>query len=160
MATFTNSSSGSLVLNAPYNTATSATLVNNGSVVVQNQSSLQVSGDAHNSGTIRTGHDGCDRNDVTIAGTLTNSGAFTMNRASDTVTVGSLNFVIAGSGPGQYDQLSIGGQAQVNGLLAIDLIDGFVPRLGDTFEKSTSFTSFLNTAVAHFARLELPFASS
>ena len=47
---------------------------------------------------------------------------------------GSLTFDIAGSQLGQYDQLNVTGHAQLNGLLTIDLLHGFVPDLGDTFD--------------------------
>ena len=35
---------------------------------------------------------------------------------------------------GQYDQLNISGHAQLNGLMTIDLLNGFVPDLGDMFD--------------------------
>jgi hypothetical protein len=47
---------------------------------------------------------------------------------------GSLTFDIAGTAPGEFDQLNISGQARLNGLMTVDLIHGFVPDLGDTFD--------------------------
>ena len=46
--------------------------------------------------------------------------------------LGSLTIDIAGLD--QYDQLNITGHAQLNGLLNIDLLHGYVPQLGDTFD--------------------------
>ena len=47
---------------------------------------------------------------------------------------GSLTFDIAGTTPGEYDQLNISGHAQLNGLMTVDLLHGFVPDLGDAFD--------------------------
>lgn len=47
---------------------------------------------------------------------------------------GSLTFDIAGSAFGEYDQLNITGHAQLNGLMTIDLLHGFVPDLGNIFD--------------------------
>ncbi|HZL67898.1 MAG TPA: PEP-CTERM sorting domain-containing protein [Candidatus Limnocylindrales bacterium] len=47
---------------------------------------------------------------------------------------GSLTFDIAGTAPGEYDQLNISGHAQFNGLMTVDLLHGFVPDLGDAFD--------------------------
>ena len=47
---------------------------------------------------------------------------------------GSLTFDIAGTGPGEFDQLNISGHAQLNGLMTVDLLHGFVPDLGDAFD--------------------------
>jgi len=47
---------------------------------------------------------------------------------------GSLTFDIAGAAPGQYDQLNIGGHAQLNGLMTVNLLGGFLPQLGNTFD--------------------------
>src|SRR5664280_656049 len=47
---------------------------------------------------------------------------------------GSLAFDIFGTAPGEFDQLNIAGHAQLNGLMTVDLIHGFVPALGDAFD--------------------------
>lgn len=47
---------------------------------------------------------------------------------------GSLTFDIAGVELGQYDQLNITGHAQLNGLITVDLIHGFVPQIGNIFD--------------------------
>jgi hypothetical protein len=47
---------------------------------------------------------------------------------------GSLTFDIAGTAPGEYDQLNISGHAQLNGLMTVDLTHGFLPQIGNTFD--------------------------
>ena len=47
---------------------------------------------------------------------------------------GSLTADIAGAGAGQYDQLNVSGHAQLNGLLTVNLLNGFVPQIGNTFD--------------------------
>lgn len=47
---------------------------------------------------------------------------------------GSITFDITGATPGQYDQLNISGHTQLNGLMTVDLIGGFVPQVGNTFD--------------------------
>ena len=47
---------------------------------------------------------------------------------------GSLTFDIAGTSPTQYDQLNISGHAHLNGLMTIDLLHGFIPQIGNTFD--------------------------
>ena len=59
---------------------------------------------------------------------------------------GSLTFDIAGNAPGQYDQLNVSGHAQLNGLMTVDLLNGYIHRLGNTFEVMTygSVRNFLH----------------
>ena len=47
---------------------------------------------------------------------------------------GSLTFDIAGAELGQYDQLNVTGLAQLDGLMTVDLIHGFLPQIGNTFD--------------------------
>ncbi len=48
---------------------------------------------------------------------------------------GSLTFDIAGSpATGLYDQLNIGGHAQLGGWMIVDLLHGFVPQIGDEYD--------------------------
>ena len=47
---------------------------------------------------------------------------------------GSLTADIAGAAPGQYDQLNVSGHAQLNGLLTVNLLNGFVPQIGNMFD--------------------------
>jgi len=75
-------------------------------------------------------------NDVSFSGT------FSPGLSPAIVGVGSISFVnsstlimeIGGLTPGsQYDQLDIGGTVALDGLLDVDLINGFNPSLGDSF---------------------------
>lgn len=50
------------------------------------------------------------------------------------LTNGSLTFDIAGNASGQYDQLNVSGHAQLNGLMTLDLLHGYVPQIGNTFD--------------------------
>jgi hypothetical protein len=47
---------------------------------------------------------------------------------------GSLTFDIAGTAPGEFDQLNIAGHAQLNGLMTVDLLHSFIPQIGNTFD--------------------------
>lgn len=49
-------------------------------------------------------------------------------------SLGSLDLEIGGLLPGQYDQLSVTGNALLAGTLNISFIDGFLPRVGDRFD--------------------------
>jgi len=83
-------------------------------------------------------------NGGTITGSVTSNAA--INLGDSPLTVGQLTFVgnytqgplgsltIDIAGLEQYDQLNITGHAQLNGLLSIDLLDNYVPQLGDTFD--------------------------
>ncbi len=57
---------------------------------------------------------------------------------------GSLTFDIAGPTSGQYDQLNVSGHAQLNGLMTVDLLHGYVPQIGNTFD-IMNFTSTSGT---------------
>ena len=47
---------------------------------------------------------------------------------------GDLNIELAGLLPGEFDQLRIAGDASIDGYLAIELLDGFLPSPNDEFE--------------------------
>ena len=47
---------------------------------------------------------------------------------------GSLTFDIAGAATGQYDQLNVSGHATLNGVINVDLLQGFVPQVGSMFD--------------------------
>jgi hypothetical protein len=47
---------------------------------------------------------------------------------------GSLTFDIAGTASGQYDHLNVSGKAQFNGLMTVNLLNGFVPQIGNMFD--------------------------
>ena len=54
---------------------------------------------------------------------------------------GNLTFDIAGASPGQYDQLNVSGHAQLNGLMTVDLLNGYIPQLGNTFGSYLTYGS-------------------
>jgi hypothetical protein len=83
------------------------------------------SGDVSNEGTLSLAPGGLD-----VTGNYTQSGT------------GTLQIGIAGLSPGlQYGQLNVSGHANVAGSLVIDLLNGFVPQTGDSFEVLTSSTT-------------------
>jgi hypothetical protein len=47
---------------------------------------------------------------------------------------GGLIFDIAGVASGQYDQLNVSGKAQLNGLMTVNLLNGFIPQIGNMFD--------------------------
>jgi hypothetical protein len=85
-------------------------------------------------------------NQGTIQGPITSNAA--INIGDSPMTVGELSFVgnytqgangsltfdIGGTSPGQYDQLNVSGRAQLNGLMTVDLLHGFVPQIGNSFD--------------------------
>ena len=82
--------------------ATLGSLSNAGTVNVNNGSTLQITGDATNSGTLQTGLNG-GGNTLNVNGTLTNlaGGTFSLNGSGDIANVGNLNnsgYVYVGSG--------------------------------------------------------------
>ncbi len=77
---------------------------------------------------------------------LSNSGAVQPGTSPGTMTIespddyqqsstGTLAIQIGGATPGtQYDELAVGGAAALDGTLDVHLINGFVPKVGDTFQ--------------------------
>lgn len=57
-------------------------------------------------------------------------------------TAGALEIEVAGAGPGQFDILTVGGEADLGGDIEVRLLDGYVPPVG------TMFTVLLADAVA------------
>jgi hypothetical protein len=84
--------------------------------------------------------------DGTITGSVVSNAAFNLGEALMSIGQlaingpytqglhGSLTADIAGAAPGQYDQLNVSGHAQLNGLLTVDLLNGFVPQIGNMFD--------------------------
>jgi len=79
---------------------------------------------------------------------------------------GSLTFDIAGTAPGRYDQLNVSGHAQLNGLMTVDLINGFIPQLGNTFDimnfssSSGAFSSVLGLPINNQEHFQLEYNST
>ncbi len=67
-------------------------------------------------------------------------------------TDSTLAIELAGSNIGEFDRLIVGGTASLEGTLAVDLIDGFVPQAGDSF----GFLSATGGAGGMFDTLDLP----
>ena len=69
---------------------------------------------------------------ISPAGTST--GKLTINGNYSQAAGGSLTIDLGGYGKGvSYDWLSLSGSASLNGLLNVDLTNGFIPAVGDTF---------------------------
>ena len=47
---------------------------------------------------------------------------------------GTLAFDIAGPASGQYDRLNVSGHAQFNGTMIVNLLNGYIPQLNNTFD--------------------------
>jgi len=83
-------------------------------------------------------------NGGTISGEVTSNASFNIGDAPMTVGIltiagnymqgpnGSITFDIASLN--QYDQLNISGQARLNGLMTVDLLNGYIPQIGNTFD--------------------------
>jgi hypothetical protein len=99
------------------------------------------------SGTINT--------NVLNGGTMrpgTSPGLLNVNGDYTQTADGQLEIEIAGTVPGtEYDQLNISGHATIDGTLNINLVDGFTPQHGQTFQAlaaGSSSGSFATTNVA------------
>ncbi len=67
-------------------------------------------------------------------GTMTITSPYNYQQSS----AGTLTIEIGGATPGaQYDQLVVGGAATLDGTIDVHLINGFVPKVGDTFQVLT-----------------------
>ena len=128
--------------------------ISQGAILASPLSYVQTGGQTTVDGTLRTSERGVINfaggsvygNGGTIQGTVISNAAINIGDSLMTVgqlsflgnytqgANGSLTFDIAGSGAGQYDQLNISGHAQLNGLMTVDLIHGFIPQLGNTFD--------------------------
>jgi len=79
---------------------------------------------------------------------------------------GSLTFDIAGAALGQYDQLNVSGHATLNGLMTVDLINGFVPQVGNMFDimnfssRSGTFSLVLGLPINNQEHFELEYNST
>ncbi len=81
---------GAFELNGSGDMSTMTGLSNSGFVGVENAGTLQINGDATNSGELVTSNFGTGGSVVNINGTLTNSGTFELNGPKDMGTIGSL----------------------------------------------------------------------
>ncbi|MCC5833759.1 MAG: hypothetical protein JJU20_03415, partial [Opitutales bacterium] len=83
----------------------------------------------------------------TVKGSLTNQGILAPGNSPGIITVdgnldnssGTITIEIGGANPGtQHDKVQVTGTAQLGGLLEVQLIDGFVPSVGDSFTVLTA----------------------
>ena len=99
----------------PYTTA-STTIVKEGATLAGIGT---INGDVFNEGHVRPGNS---------PGELIIVGRYTQN------TSGVLHLEIAGSGPGQSDRLTVLGGGTLDATIEVSFIDGFAPKMGDTFD--------------------------
>jgi hypothetical protein len=70
-----------------------------------------------------------------------------------TENAGVLQLMIGGTNPGtDFDQLQVGGTTKLGGTLAVPLVNGFTPSVGQSFQVLTSVGNITGT----FATLNLP----
>jgi hypothetical protein len=122
---------GKLSFGAGYTQTDGLTLVSAGSTLVASQGvnilggvlagSGIINADVTNAGQVSPGGDGA-------AGVLTINGKYTQT------ATGVLNMEIGGDAPGSgYDQLVISGSATLDGMLNVNVLNGFVAPSGETF---------------------------
>jgi len=82
-----------------------------------------LAGNTTNSGTLNVGDASLQAGKETVTGTYTQNSA------------GALDIDVGGTTAGtNFDQLTVTGAASLNGTLNLDLINGFVPTIGSTFD--------------------------
>jgi hypothetical protein len=106
------------------------------SVLVQNAGTLQID------------------NGVSLFSNVTNSGILTLgglNLASATISgsytqtsSGTLDIKLAGTSSGQYDRLTVTGNASLGGTLNVSLVGGFSPASGNSFQVLTVLGTLTN----------------
>jgi hypothetical protein len=86
---------------------------------------------------VRLGGSGTIVGDVTTAGTVapgTSPGVLGIDGDYVQLAGSELEIELAGTTLGQFDRLEVGGGADLDGTLTVELIDGFTPAIGDVFE--------------------------
>jgi len=108
------------------------------------QTAGQTTIDGHFNGTVNLAGGSLYGDNGTIAGSVTSNASFNIGDAPMTVGEmsimgnytqrpnGSLTFDIASLT--QYDQLNVSGHAQLNGLMTVNLLNGYIPQLGNMFD--------------------------
>jgi hypothetical protein len=137
---------GTLAFAAAFTQTAGATLLSGGNLSSTQTVAIQggtvagngtITGDVNNSGGVVA--PGTPAGELTIIGNYTQGTDATL-----LIEIGGLN---AGS---QFDQLVVGGTAALAGTLAVELIGGFVPAVGNTF------SIIDGTTTGDFATLDLP----
>jgi len=111
-STVAQNGSGTIILGGA-NTYTGGTVINNGTLLVNNAQALGLGNVAVNGGIL-----GADPQPINVKGNYTQN------------TVGTLQLDITGANPGQYDTLNVTGNASLGGTLQL-LNLGFQPMGGD-----------------------------
>jgi hypothetical protein len=116
--TMTITGAGVVSVNNNLLTGTGGTVANSGSTL---QGTGTVNGVLQNlsGGTVAPGNS---------AGKLSVTGNFIQNSTS------SLQMELGGTGDGQYDKLAVGGNLSAQGSLTVQLINGFTPAAGNSFD--------------------------
>jgi len=108
------------------------------------QTAGQTTIDGHLSGVVNFAGGSVYGNNGTISGSVTSNASINIGDAPMTVGTlmfngnytqranGSLTFDIASLT--QYDQLNVSGHAQLNGLMTVDLLHGYIPQVGNMFD--------------------------
>lgn len=130
---------GTLVLTAD-NTYTGATVVNGGTLVVNGglaSSSVTVAaaGALAGSGTLA--------GPVTVSGRIAADGdpaTLTINNSLTLNETAQVAFELGGAGVGQFDRIALDGVLTMDGTLAISLVNGFNPTMGNTFDLFSGWT--------------------
>ncbi len=127
-------------LNVIRGTVSAAQMTNSGLMVVSNTSSFN--SDADNNGSGLTNNGDLVLIDATIAGDVVNNGDIEIVKTAGFAS--DLSLLIGGSlgidigGLTNFDSLSVGGTANLAGVLSIDLSSGYTPNAGDSFEVLTA----------------------
>jgi fibronectin-binding autotransporter adhesin len=131
----TQTGSGSLTLTNA-NTYSGGTVINGGTLLVDNAQALGVGNVTVNGGILAA-----DPQPINVKGNYTQNAG------------GTLQLNVAGGNPGQYDTLNVGGSAALGGTLNLISL-GFQPKAGDTLTLVTTGGS----VSGHFAQFVDPFA--
>jgi fibronectin-binding autotransporter adhesin len=146
--TLTNEGTGQFILYGPGDMAALGSLSNAGFVDLENGSTLQVTGDVNNSGSLFTSFIlASGGNTINITGSLTNSGGFALFGPGDTATIGSLtNNVGALVDVEGGSTLTISGDADNSGqfFTSFTLTGGNTVSIGDSLTNEVGGEFVLN----------------
>ena len=123
------------------------TVSNGGQVLVGGQILIQEQGELHGNGTVT----GNVQNGVLVA-PGTSPGRLTIEGNYSQLSSGALQIELAGLIPGAtYDQLMVTGNTTLDGTLSVAFLNGFAPKLGDSFDNLD-----WGTLSGTFSTLQLP----
>jgi hypothetical protein len=119
---------GTITINPTVYANNPSSFTNQGTLQVSNGEAIDLNNFSPNSGVIHVGAGSI----LDVTGNLTNASS------------GSIVIDIGGTSASQYGQLEVSGTATLGGTLQVDLVDGFSPAVGNTFEIMT-FSSAVGT---------------